>query len=161
MLWLRHLERGAIPGFAELGREIGDAMGGEPLTGQAISGWVKRDEAPDSYRNNKALASALGVEDRWLIDGEGDPPMPNLWTVWAAARGIPAATPLTLVAEAKPPVYANPTASVIEPVVPPGRKLSDEEIADAVREDEASKRRATGKASARSRGHRGPGHRRA
>ncbi len=87
MLWLRHLERGEIPGFAELGREVGEAAGTAALSGQAVSGWLKRDEAPDGYRNNKALASVLSVNEKWLIDGEGDSPRPELWGAWLRARG--------------------------------------------------------------------------
>lgn len=87
MLWLRHLERGEIPGFAEIGRDVGEAIGSAALTGQAVSGWLRRDEAPDSYRNNKALAAVLGADEVWLIDGNGDAPRPELWAVWAEARG--------------------------------------------------------------------------
>lgn len=94
LLWIRHLEHGTIPGFAELGREIGDAAGGAALSGQAISGWSKRDEAPDSYRNNNALAAVLGVSPSWLIDNEGEAPRPELWKAWTAAREREAKAPL-------------------------------------------------------------------
>jgi hypothetical protein len=87
MLWIRHLDTGAIPVFAEIGRAVGEAAGGDALTGQAVSGWLKRDEAPDTYRNIKALASVLGAKEDWLIGGVGDPPRPDLWATSLRARG--------------------------------------------------------------------------
>lgn len=77
--WLFHLLTGEAPGFAEIGKAIG-------VTGQAVSGWAKRDTAPTGYASNKALVAYFGAGEGWLIEGQGKPPRPDLWEVWLAAR---------------------------------------------------------------------------
>jgi transcriptional regulator with XRE-family HTH domain len=77
--WLFHLLTGEAPGFAEIGKAIG-------VTGQAVSGWAKRESAPASYASNKALVAYFGASEAWLIEGQGGPPRPDLWDVWLAAR---------------------------------------------------------------------------
>lgn len=77
--WLRHLLSGEPPGYAEIGRATG-------LTGQAVSGWSSREEAPTNYKVHRPLAEFLGVDRDWLIDGAGDAPDSALWTRWLRAR---------------------------------------------------------------------------
>lgn len=89
VLWLHHLIKGEPLGFAEIGRRMGEVPDGEPVTGQAVSGWVRRTEPTDSRTNNRALALALGVSEDWLLTGKGDPPNDALWRVWLAARTHP------------------------------------------------------------------------
>lgn len=86
--WLWHLATGEPLDFSEIGRRVGNAAGTEPLVGQTISGWAKRETAPDSYRNNKALAVTFGVSESWLINGAGEPPRPDLWSPWERFRAI-------------------------------------------------------------------------
>lgn len=84
--WIRHLSSGAAATNAEIGRAV-------KRTGQAITGWSVREAPPPDYLNNKPLhsplAAFLGVDERWLISGEGDPPEPELWKQWRALRTQP------------------------------------------------------------------------
>lgn len=103
--WLRHLLTGEAPGHAEIGRAVG-------LTGQAIMGWAARDEPPDNWRHHEPLAAFFGVDDTWLIRGQGNPPRPELWRAWLEARGATRAggqgeVPLGMVAEEKKPYGAK------------------------------------------------------
>jgi hypothetical protein len=84
-----HLTEGTPPVYAEIGRGVGKA--GElpkAVSGQTISAWSWRDEAPDGRRNTSGLAKYLNVTEEWLIDGEGEPPRPDLWSVWSTARDV-------------------------------------------------------------------------
>lgn len=77
--WLYHLRKGYQPGHAE----IGDAVGRE---GQAVTHWADREAPPPDYRDGKPLhaplAEFLQVDKAWLIDGAGEPPLPELWERW-------------------------------------------------------------------------------
>lgn len=84
--WLRYLTDGEPPSFAEIGKAVG---GDDPLVGQTVSGWARRDTATDSRKNNRGLAVYFGVSEAWLVDGEGEAPRPELWRVWVAARTAP------------------------------------------------------------------------
>lgn len=87
LFWLAHLEEGQPPAYAAVGRAIGEATGADKaLTGQAVGGWLDRDEATDSRKNNRALAEHFDVSESWLVDGDGDPPHPALWAEWSKAR---------------------------------------------------------------------------
>src|SRR5690349_9575018 len=77
--WLRHLETGEAPSFADIGREV-------ERTGQAVSSWAKADAPPTDFRVHAPLAGYLGVPERWLIQDVGEPPRPELWGAWTAAR---------------------------------------------------------------------------
>lgn len=83
LLWLRHLEDGQCPGNAEIGREVG-------VTGPAVTGWLKRDDAPDQWKRSveKKLLEFFGITDRaaWFLEGNGEPPRVDLWVVWSEAR---------------------------------------------------------------------------
>jgi hypothetical protein len=77
--WLRHLLSGEPPGYAGIGRATG-------LSGQAVSGWSGRAEAPTNYKLHRPLAEFLGVDRDWLIDGVGEAPDGDLWLRWVRAR---------------------------------------------------------------------------
>ena len=77
--WLFHLLTGESPSFAEIGKAVG-------VSGQAVSGWAKRAAPPVGYESSKALVAFFGVDEDWLIGGHGDPPRPDLWRIWIAAR---------------------------------------------------------------------------
>ena len=81
--WLRHLRDGDAPAFAAIGRAVRPE---KPLSGQAVSGWMKRDVATDSRHNNRALAAYFSVSEDWLVDEAGEAPEPELWAVWMDAR---------------------------------------------------------------------------
>lgn len=77
-MWLYHLTTGRAPAFAKIGEAVG-------RTGQAVSAWLERPSAPD-YALHKPLARFLEVSLTWLVDGEEDPPHPDLWPVWLQER---------------------------------------------------------------------------
>jgi transcriptional regulator with XRE-family HTH domain len=77
--WLFHLLLGEAPSHAEIGKAVG-------VTGQAVSGWMKRETAPTDYDSVKALVAYFGADERWLVKGEGEPSRPDLWSVWLRAR---------------------------------------------------------------------------
>jgi hypothetical protein len=77
--WLYHLRTGSSPGHAEIGREIG-------RTGPAVSGWMDAADAPIDWRVHTPLAEFLGIDESWLVRGQGDTPRPELWEAWLAAR---------------------------------------------------------------------------
>jgi hypothetical protein len=78
--WLRFLRSGEAPSFAAIGLAIG-------RTGAAVSAWVRMAEAPTDYRIHRPLTDYFELKDgAWLIEGRGEPPMPELWPVWERAR---------------------------------------------------------------------------
>lgn len=78
--WLRFLRDGDAASWAEIGRAIG-------RTGQAISAWGSMREVPTDYRLHRPLLDYFELKDgEWLIEGRGNPPMPDLWSVWLQAR---------------------------------------------------------------------------
>lgn len=82
-IWIRHLRTGAAPSYVEIGR----AAGG--LTGQGVSNWKGREKPPTNYELHKPLADFFQVPQEWLISDVGDPPRPELWTIWRAERSAP------------------------------------------------------------------------
>jgi hypothetical protein len=80
-LWIQHLKRGEVPGWAEIGRAV-------TRTGQAVSAWATAAEAPVDYRVHAPLAEFLEVDEAWLVKNVGEPPQPDLWQTWRAARAI-------------------------------------------------------------------------
>lgn len=87
--WLYHLQTAKPLDFAELARELRGPAEAPTLSGQTISGWAKRSKATDSRKHMRALATYFAVAEDWLIDGHGEPPRPELWRVWEAARSRP------------------------------------------------------------------------
>jgi hypothetical protein len=79
--WLYHLRAGAAPTHAEIAREVN-------RTGPAVSAWGDADEAPVDYRVHAPLAEFLEVDEAWLVKNVGEPPRPELWQAWRAARAI-------------------------------------------------------------------------
>lgn len=79
--WLKHLRDGWAPGHAEIGKAVG-------RTGQAVRGWAQLDDAPTDYRIHEPLVEFLGIDETWLIRGDGDAPKPDLWKEWTRARKI-------------------------------------------------------------------------
>lgn len=77
--WLRHLTTGESPGFAEIGRAV-------ERTGPAVGAWLQSDDPPPDWRVHEPLATYFGVDERWLIREQGEPPRLDLWEVWIAAR---------------------------------------------------------------------------
>lgn len=77
--WLKHLTDGVAPAHAEIGREVG-------RTGPAVGAWMDEEEPPTDYRVHGPLAAFLGVDERWLIKNEVEPPRPELWKAWIAER---------------------------------------------------------------------------
>lgn len=82
--YLRFLKHLAL-GHAPSNRAIGEAAG---VTGEAVTGWIKRDAPPPDYDVVKALLRYFAVEDRaeWFRKGQGEPPEPALWERWLAER---------------------------------------------------------------------------
>ncbi len=77
--WLAHLRTGKSPSFADIGQEIG-------RTGPAVGAWTDAIEPPPDYRIHGPLARYFDLPEMWLIRNEGDPPRPELWKEWMAAR---------------------------------------------------------------------------
>lgn len=78
-MWLRHLVDGDAPTLAGIGMKVG-------RTGPSIGAWLKMREAPTDYRVHAPLARVLGINEAWLIRGEGNPPDERLWTLWLRGR---------------------------------------------------------------------------
>lgn len=87
--WIRHLVTGEAPSFAMIAKALPGEKG-EPMTGQAVSGWKRRTEPPTNWKLHAPLAAALGVDEDWLIKDEGEPPHSALWAAWLEARAHPA-----------------------------------------------------------------------
>jgi transcriptional regulator with XRE-family HTH domain len=51
-----------------------------------VAKWEKSPSAPKDYTTHRPLAAYLGVDEDWLIRGEGEPPEPDLWDRWSASR---------------------------------------------------------------------------
>lgn len=46
-------------------------------------------EAPTDYRLHRPLLDYFELKDGdWLIEGNGDPPQPELWPIWERARKV-------------------------------------------------------------------------
>lgn len=76
---VHHYRSGESPGNAEIGRAV-------ERTGPWVTKWAKSSEPPTDFRVHAPLAAFLGVEERWLIRDQGDPPMVELWRRWLADR---------------------------------------------------------------------------
>lgn len=77
-----HYRTGKSPGNADLGRAV-------KRTQPWATKWAASDTPPTDYRVHAPLAAFLQVDERWLIRGEGEPPMPDLWTTWRSQRVPP------------------------------------------------------------------------
>ena len=58
---------------AELGQEIGRALGREPFTQAAVQKWLAGENEPN-FETTGAIARVFGVSAGWLAFGEGEPP---------------------------------------------------------------------------------------
>lgn len=85
--WVRQLRtRGA-----ESDKQLAELSG---LSYVWLSKWKKRPDAPTERLLCRALARYLFVEEDWLLDGEGEPPRPDLWPDWVTAfRKAPVVAP--------------------------------------------------------------------
>lgn len=85
VIWLRAAGRPS----SETDNEIADGAG---VTRQWLQKWRRMNRAPNERIMTRNLVRFLeqpygwSVEG-WLLDGEGIPPRPELWTVWVAAKG--------------------------------------------------------------------------
>ncbi len=48
--------------------------------------WETLAEPPTDWRVHAPLAAYLGVDERWLVRDEGEPPRPELWAAWIKER---------------------------------------------------------------------------
>jgi hypothetical protein len=84
VIWLRAAGRP----YSETDNEIAD---GAHVTRQWLQKWRRMNRAPNERIMTRNLVRFLeqpygwSVEG-WLLDGEGIPPRPELWTVWVAAK---------------------------------------------------------------------------
>lgn len=85
-VWLKHLEEGEPPGYAEIGRAVVTTEKPDGYTGQGVSTWARSDRPPRDFETHAPLAAALGVAEDWLIKEEGEPPRGELWETWNRAR---------------------------------------------------------------------------
>lgn len=76
---LLHFTSGECPANAEIGRAV-------ERTGPWVTKWAKSATPPRDYEVHAPLADFLGVPRDWLIEGKGDPPRLDLWTVWLQER---------------------------------------------------------------------------
>lgn len=76
---LRHFRTGEAPGNAEIGRAVG-------RSGPWVTKWAQLHDPPRDYTVHAPLAAFLGVEERWLIRGQGSAPDPELWNRWREMR---------------------------------------------------------------------------
>lgn len=77
--WLRHLRTGECT----TDKEIADAT---DRSSPWVTKWKVSEEAPADRHAARALSTFFGIEERWLMDGEGEAPEPDLWPRWEAAR---------------------------------------------------------------------------
>ncbi len=87
--WITYLRQGSPPSWTDIGEGIG-------YTSEGVSKW-RVSEKPPRYEVHRPLADYFELKDsepRWLIDGVGEPPEPQLWKVWARyRRATPKAVP--------------------------------------------------------------------
>lgn len=79
--WLRAKGRTALESDAELAVALGVGY-------KWLQKWKTRAEAPEGRTEHDAIAKALkplGVPVRWLYDGSGAQPWPDLWAYWSDA----------------------------------------------------------------------------
>ena len=77
--FLYHLEHGEPPSNAAIGEAAG-------RSGPAVTAWMVREDAPPFYDVREPLARFLGVDEKWLFEGTGEPPRPDLWRDWLAKQ---------------------------------------------------------------------------
>lgn len=96
LLWLKHLAEGVPPSY----KEVGEAVG---RSGVAVSAWRAMENAPIDYRLHEPLSRYFSASAKWIVDGEGDPPQPELWKVWLRSRqGVRPARADAKLADPKP-----------------------------------------------------------
>lgn len=132
--WLYYLREGKAPAYAAIGRVAG-------RTGEAVGMWMNAKEPPSDFKVHEPAASFLGIDERWLFREEGEPPRPDLWEVWIAARS------------GKDQIREG--AFMPDPRL--DRKLSIQEEQRAVRVAEANAKKAQPRRSAKSSGRKGKG----
>lgn len=76
---LMHFRRGRCVTNTEIGAAV-------ERTQPWVTKWAKSATPPKDYEVHRPLAAYLGVEESWLIRGEGDPPDVDLWDRWIAMR---------------------------------------------------------------------------
>lgn len=110
---LRHIRTGEAPSDAEIGKAVDRVP-------QWVTKWKQSETPPKDYRVHAPLAEFLEVPVEWLRDGSGDPPEPDVWALWVAARREIATQ---RVAEPTPEPYPR----LQQPLTPVTRELLDEE----------------------------------
>lgn len=81
LLWLKHLSEGEPPSY----KEVGEAVG---RTGVTVSAWRGFEEPPSDYKLHGPLEHYFGAPAKWIVDGAGDPPQPDLWKIWVKMRRV-------------------------------------------------------------------------
>lgn len=95
--WLYHLRTGDAPTNKAIAEQVGRSA-------PAVGAWVVAEAPPPHYITHAPLAAFFELDERWLLRGEGDPPYPELWKEWLAAREREAREPK----DATPYVIAVP-----------------------------------------------------
>jgi hypothetical protein len=82
--WLRSRGRVKPEGDSELAAATGVGL-------PWLNKWKNRADAPNDRSITNRFSRALGVSDAWLIDGDGEPPRPQLWGIWSEGASTPTA----------------------------------------------------------------------
>jgi hypothetical protein len=77
--WLYHGARGEVLSNTDIATAV-------KRTQPWVTKWADSDTPPRDYEVHEPLATLLGVDERWLIRGEGNPPRAELWDEWSKAR---------------------------------------------------------------------------
>lgn len=51
-----------------------------------VTKWAKSSKPPKDFQVHEPLAAFLGVDEMWLIRGQGEPPERDLWDRWVSSR---------------------------------------------------------------------------